>query len=162
MRTLHPAGTTILSSTLPAQPVDDDMSAPSMRYAIRAMSLREQSRDTYRVVLFLFIPASTALLLWLMHWPVTVLVGCCAGMLPSLVAGTPSRMRIAAGDQARIEAWLSGHRHRMTITGWVPSVPRALYFDSQTVRCDGGEVIGPLMTLRALRRMLKAGANMSA
>jgi len=138
------------------------MPASSTPYAIQLLPLREQWRDTYRVLFFPgFAGVMAVLVVWL-HWPVALLTSGCIGMLPSLWIGTPARMTIASDDRARIDAWLSCRRHQRTHRGWVPALPRALYFDSQIVRYDDDGVIGPLITLRLLRRHLLADPRLSA
>jgi len=71
-------------------------------------------------------------------------------------------MPIADGDREPIEAWLANHRHIHGARGWVPKVPRALYFDSQIVRFDDDSVIGPVVTLRKLRAVLRATGRIGA
>lgn len=92
------------------------------------------------------------------------LVGACAGMLPSLWLGTPSRMCMGgADDRARIDRWMQSHKHRFDPgRGWVPALPRPLYFDSQIVRYESDSVIGPLVTLRKLRAVLQASSHLPA
>ena len=84
-------------------------------------------------------------------------------MLPSLWLGTPSRMGVIdASDRVQMDAWLESHRHVFDpVRGWVPKMPRALYFDSQIVRYEGDCVIGPLVILRKLRAVLQAQAKLT-
>lgn len=137
-------------------------------YVIRMLPLREQMRDTYRVLFFpalltVFALASWWLRQWLTAGAIQgMLLGSCAGMLPSLLMGAPARMSIAAGDRVTIEAWLASHGHVLDIRGWVPRLPRALYFDSQIVRCEDGVVSGPAIVLRKLRQILRASARIGA
>ncbi len=134
-------------------------------YAISGLSLREQLRDTYRV---LFGPALLALLvaasLWLERWVSAgtirgMLIAACVGMLPSLAMETPARMPVSVGDRVTIEKWLANHGHARDARGWVPKLPRALYFDSQIVHCDDSSVVGPLVVLRKLRRVLRGNVR---
>ena len=125
-------------------------------YAIRSLPLREQLHDTYRVLFFPGVLGIAALATAWLHAPDAVLAGAAVGMLPSLRLGTPSRMTIAAGDRIRIDAWLACRNHVSDERGWVPKLPRALYFDSQIVRYEGDTLVGPLVTLRKLRDTLRA------
>lgn len=137
-------------------------------YEIRALPLREQMRDTYRL---LFLPGlvCVAVLIYYVvhslmggHGSFSPLIGACVGMLPSLWLGTPARMAaIDASDRAQIDAWLQAHKHLFNPSrGWVPTMPRALYFDSQIVRYESDDVIGPLITLRKLRSVLQAASRL--
>ncbi|MEO8779971.1 MAG: hypothetical protein ABI389_15045 [Rhodanobacter sp.] len=128
------------------------------------MPLRQQARDTYRL---LFCPALLSVFGLVSWWSASgalngILIGSCVGMLPSLVMGTPARMAMVDGDRAEIEAWLGKHNHLHDARGWVPKLPRALYFDSQVVQFDGNSVVGPIVTLRKLRTMLRANTLMGA
>lgn len=146
-----------------AEPLDTArfMPDPSL-YVIHVLPLRTRLRDTYRTIFFPTLAGLFALVSWWMHWPFTLLLGACIGMLPSLRLGTPARMTIAQGDRARIDAWLASRRHLRDERGWVPKLPRALYFDSQIVRYEGHGVIGPLITLRKLRATLLRQARVPA
>ena len=137
-------------------------------YAIRMLPLREQIRDTYRVLFFpalLVVLALASLLFerWLAAGVIRgMLIGGCAGTLPSLLLGTPARMLISSGDRVTIETWLASHGHLRDTRGWVPKMPRALYFDSQIIRCDDNSVIGPVVILHKLRRILRANTRIPA
>jgi len=136
-------------------------------YPIAVASLREQVRDRYRTSLIgglALLCVALVVSAQVMHWSglvVAMAEGALIGMLPSLVAGQPARMPLAPGDGARIERWLERKRYRRDIRGWVPAVPRALYFDSQIVAVDKGVVTGPVITLRTLRRHLEQGSGLS-
>lgn len=143
------------------------MSANPSLYAIKSLPWREQVRDTYRVVFFPACLAVLTLILWALHtWFavgvfVAPLIGGVAGMLPSLRHGTAARMPIAGKvDRAQIDAWLACRRHVRDTRGWVPKMPRALYFDSQIVHYDADCVIGPRIVLRKLRRMLRSASSL--
>lgn len=139
------------------------------RYDIQALPLREQMRDTYRLLFFPGVVCVAGLTYYLVHslagghgsfYP---LIGACLGMLPSLWLGTPARMgAIDVRDRAQIDAWLQSHNHKFDpARGWVPKLWRALYFDSQIVRHDGDSVIGPVITLRKLRGVLQAPSRLT-
>jgi hypothetical protein len=139
-------------------------------YDIRRLVLRQQVRDRYRLLFFPGVVCVAGLVSWLVR-PATggsvvlfPLVGACAGMLPSLWLGTPSRMCLGGtGDRARIEGWMESHKHRFEPgRGWVPALPRPLYFDSQIVYFQGDSVVGPLVTLRKLRAVLQASSKLPA
>lgn len=139
------------------------------RYDIQVLPLREQTRDTYRLLFFPGMVCVAGLSYYLVHSLVGghvsfyPLIGACAGMLPSLWLGTPSRMSaIDASNRAQMDAWLQAHRHVFDpARGWVPKMPRALYFDSQIVRYERDYVIGPLVTLRKLRAVLQAPSRLT-
>ncbi|MBN8922146.1 MAG: hypothetical protein BGP10_17285 [Rhodanobacter sp. 68-29] len=131
-------------------------------YVIRSLPLRTQLHDTYRALFFPALVALAALLTWWLRIPLIVMTGMIVGMLPSLRLGTPSCMAIVADDHARIDAWLAARRHVRDDRGWVPQLPRALYFDSQIVRYESDTVVGPLLTLRKLRAMLQPSPSLPA
>lgn len=139
-------------------------------YEIRRLPLRQQMRDRYRLLFFPGMVGVAGLISWFLR-PSTSgytsffpLLGACAGMLPSLWLGTPARMRLdGSDDRARIDRWMQSHKHRCEPgRGWVPALPRPLYFDSQIVRYEGDAVIGPLVTLRKLRAVLQASSRLPA
>lgn len=138
------------------------------KYSIRILPLRQRVRDTYRILFFpLLLVVFGLVIWWLSQWFATsvaraMLIGGCVGMLSSLALGTPARMPIADGDRATVEAWLANHRHISNARGWVPNVPRALYFDSKIVRFDDNAVVGPVVMLRKWRRMLCAQTRLGA
>lgn len=139
------------------------------RYSIRTLPLRVQLRDTYRILFFPGLVCVAVLIYYVAHsllgahgsfYP---LLGACLGMLPSLWLGTPSRMgAIDASDRIQMDAWLQAHKHVFDpARGWVPKMPRALYFDSQIVRYEGDCAIGPLLMLRKLRVVLQARSRLT-
>ena len=136
-------------------------------YAIRVLPLHTQVRDRYRMLYFPAVLAVFALAAWwLRDWlspgaAQGMLIGAFAGTLPSLMLGTSARMAIADGDCVMVEAWLASHAHIRDHRGWVPRLPRALYFDSQIVRCADGSVTGPVIVLRKLRTMLRASGSIA-
>lgn len=134
-------------------------------YDIQSLPWREQLHDTYRTAfypVFIGVLVSAA---WLLHHLFGglefygPLIGASVGLLPSLRLSTPARMLIAGpADRAQIDAWLGSHRHVRDARGWVPTLPRALYFDSQIVRYDGDAVVAPVIILRQLRKVLRAAS----
>ena len=61
-----------------------------------------------------------------------------------------------------MDAWLQAHKHVFDpARGWVPKMPRALYFDSQIVRYEGDCVMGPLLMLRKLRVVLQTQSRLT-
>jgi hypothetical protein len=127
-------------------------------YSIKARSLRDQLSDRYRVVFLLVLVALLVGIYFLVAGPIghAALIGGIGGMMPSLYLGTPARMRIdGSADRSIIDGYLSRQSYRKGPRGWVPKLPRALYFDSQIVRCDGHDVLGPVMVLRRLQRLLR-------
>jgi hypothetical protein len=131
-------------------------------YEIHGMPLRQQLRGRYRVGFFALLAGLVALACGLLHQvarvpagSAAVLIGAYAGLLPSLWQGTPACMSVTVSDLPRIDAWLA-RRHVRDARGWVPRLPRMLYFDSQIVRYGAGCVVGPRITLRKLRSVLLA------
>lgn len=59
-----------------------------------------------------------------------------------------------ARDLATIDAWMARYGYVQDERGWVPGLPRWLYFDGQIVRYRGDTVIDPMRTLHHLRWML--------
>lgn len=142
--------------------MSDSPTDPNRLYCICPLPLREQLRDTYRVLFFPVSLGIAALFVWWLHASVLVLLGASFGMVPSLRLGTTARMTIAANDVARIDALMLRWKHRRDVRGWVPRLPRGLYFDSQIVRCEGNVVIGPTITLRKLRGILQPASTLDA
>lgn len=127
-------------------------------YSIKMMSFREQLSDRYRVFFVLAFMALLGSVYFLVAGPMghAALIGGMGGMFPSLFFGTPARMRIDGGvDRSAIDEYVSRQSYRMDSRGWVPKLPRMLYFDSQIVRCHESEVFGPVMILRRLQRLLR-------
>jgi len=147
-------------------PADIYQESESMRIPLREIKTlpwRDQCQDTYRVLFFSGLICLLVLTSWVLQHLMDSsiflgpMMGACIGMLPSLWLGTPASMSIAdAGDREKIDVWMLSHRHIHDERGWVPKLPRALYFDSQIVRYEGNNVIGPLITLRKLRSVLRA------
>lgn len=131
----------------------------SIPYSIHALPWREQLRDTYRVLFFPVALAVFAIATRYFHWPWVVVIGAGAGMIPSYRLGTSSRMAIAPGDADLIDRWLAVRLHARDARGWAPKLPRIAYFDSQIVHYQGDAVIGPLITLRKLRKALRNEAS---
>ncbi|MEW5833562.1 MAG: hypothetical protein AB1832_00740 [Pseudomonadota bacterium] len=133
------------------------------RYPIAIASLREQARDRYRLWFFSGLVLLCIAVAALIHGitgsglPIAIAQGAVIGMLPSAVLGQPGCMPLGSGDAVKVEQWFEGKRYLRDSRGWVPAVPRALYFDSQIVSIGDGFVIGPIATLRALRRHLQSG-----
>lgn len=122
------------------------------------MGFRDQLSDCYRVFFVLALMVLLGSVYLLVGGPIghAALIGGVGGMLPPLYLGTPARMRIDGGvDRSAIDEYVSRQSYRMDSRGWVPKLPRMLYFDSQIVRCHGNEVFGPVMVLRRLRRLLR-------
>jgi hypothetical protein len=84
--------------------MSDSPTEPARLYRICPLPLREQLRDTYRVLFFPALLGIAALLVWRLHAPAPVLIGAILGAAPSMRLGTPARMMICEGDDARIDA----------------------------------------------------------
>lgn len=119
---------------------------------------RDQLSDRYRVLFILALMVLLASIYLLVAGPVghAALIGGVAGMFPSLYLGAPAHMQIDRDvDRAVIDAYVSSQSYRRDPRGWVPKLPRVLYFDSQIVRYGENEVFGPVMVLRRLQRLLR-------
>jgi hypothetical protein len=142
--------------------MSDSPTDPARLYRICPLPLREQLRDTYRVLFFPALLGIAALLVWRLHAPAPILLGAVLGAAPSLRFGTPARMMISEGDDARIDVLMLRWKHERDARGWVPRLPRGLYFDSQIVRCESNAVVGPIITLRKLRSILQPASKLDA
>lgn len=127
-------------------------------YSIKVVGFRGQLSDRYRVLFVLALVILLGSICFFVVGPVgyAALIGGVAGMFPSLYLGAPAYMRIDRDvDRAVIDAYVSSQSYRKDPRGWVPKLPRALYFDSQIVRYGENEVFGPVMVLRRLQRLLR-------
>ena len=139
-------------------------SQPDM-YVIRLKGLSRQLSDRARIVYFgVFYSVLLASLLastrgGSLHplWHGAT-IGAFIGTLPSLWLGSVASMPVmGARDWARAGIYLKGHRHRLEGRAWIPDLRRWMYFNSQIVRYEDGCIIGPIETLKKLRRVLAAG-----
>ncbi len=128
-------------------------------YRVKLCGLRSQFNDFYRDTFILLVLILLGYGLFLPE--VTLIKHLCfaagIGGIPSLLLGVPCKMQIRGEDDRRfIEKYLANHSHVKSDIGWIPKLPKYLYFKSQAVRIVDGVVFGPRMTISRLQKDLSA------
>ena len=132
------------------------------KYEITLCGLKSQLNDAYKNIFIL--AAFFSLFFWTLEIKSTMTnymtLGIGLGALPSLLLCMTCKMKIQNdADESFIEKYLSDRLHIKSESGWIPKLPKFLYFKSQAVVIENGFVFGPRLTISKLQKALSANHN---